>query len=203
MCSRFHLNLYGKKILQEFPGYRDFKEGDFRPGDISPVFKGDFERLTLAFMHWGFHSPGRKETVFNARAESAEEKVMFRDSLISRRCAVPASWFYEWNRNKEKIKFERKEGNSLLYLAGIWRREEGGEYFTILTTEANTSMKSTHDRMPLLLKKEEIPVWIGEDRYGIREPELPGDVREVLRRVPEELKKSTDYEQLSLFSMGE
>lgn len=202
MCSRFHLNLYGKKILQEFPGYRDFKEGDFHPGDVSPVFAGDFEQPALTFMYWGFHPSGRKETIFNARAESAEEKVMFRDSLLSRRCAVPASWFYEWNRNKEKIKFERKEENGLLYFAGIWRREEDGEHFTVLTTEANASMQSIHDRMPLLLKKEEIPVWIGEEKHSIREPELSKEVRAILGKVPEELKKSTDYEQLSLFSMG-
>lgn len=42
-----------------------------------------------------------KTTVINARAETALEKRMFRDSVASRRLAVPAARFYEWDREKQ------------------------------------------------------------------------------------------------------
>lgn len=206
MCSRFHLSLYGKKILQEFPGYRDFKEGDFHPGDSSPILTGESGHLILSFMYWGFHPDGRKDNIFNARAESAEEKPMFKDSLVSRRCAVPASWFYEWNHNKEKMKFEGPEQDGLLYFAGFWRREQDGEHFVVLTTEANASMKSTHDRMPLILSREELSGWVGSSKQrssqSASEAVLSETVRAALKKIPASLRKTADYEQLSLFQMG-
>ena len=38
--------------------------------------------------------------MINARAETAMEKRMFRDSVASRRLVVPAARFYEWDREK-------------------------------------------------------------------------------------------------------
>ena len=34
---------------------------------------------------------------------------MFRESVEHRRIVVPAAWFYEWNKSKEKNLFCRKE----------------------------------------------------------------------------------------------
>ena len=47
--------------------------------------------------------------------------------------------------------------------------------FIILTTAANASMKQTHDRMPVILEKEEILTWISEDDRvsGFLEKEMP------------------------------
>lgn len=188
MCSRFHLSMYAKRILEDFPGYRDFKEGDFRPGDLSPVFLGEYDKLYLSYMKWGFHPDGRKDNIFNARSESVEERSMFQKSFQEQRCIIPASWFYEWNRKKEKVRFDKKE-DGILYLAGLWRREEDGSHFVVLTTEANSSMKPVHDRMPLLLGKEDLTGWI----------QSPEPARELLKKTPEELVRSSDYEQLSLF----
>lgn len=122
--------------------------------------------------------------VFNARAETASEKVMFRDSLSRRRCVVPALGFYEWNRAGEKAVFESMTGE-LLYFAGCYRFEEGIPRFVIFTTESNQSMKKTHDRMPLILRKEQIETWLDNQ----------GKYLKLLVQAPEALKRTMTYEQ--------
>lgn len=69
------------------------------------------------------------------------------------------------------------------------RQFEDGMRFVILTTEANTSMKPVHDRMPLILEQNEIVPWILDN-------EKAGDI---LHKTPCLLERKSDYEQLSLF----
>ena len=113
---------------------------------------------------------------------------MFREGVARRRVAVPVSWFYEWNKSKEKYTFTR-EGSRVLFLAGFYNRYQDGEHFVILTTEANNSMAPVHSRMPLILDKDQVRDWIlDSDR-----------TRELLGQVPPELLKSCEYEQQTLF----
>lgn len=122
--------------------------------------------------------------VFNARSETAAEKPMFRDSLSRRRCVIPAKGFYEWNKAGEKAEFEAMTGE-LLYFAGCYRFENGIPHFVIFTTNSNESMKKSHDRMPLILKKEQIENWL-VNQYGYSE---------LLVQTPEALKRAITYEQ--------
>ena len=113
---------------------------------------------------------------------------MFRESTQNRRIVVVATWFYEWNRRKEKNIFYRKD-QAALFMAGIYSRHQGGERFVILTTQANASMQPVHDRMPLLLEKDEVIPWISDgERTGA-----------FLRKVPYLLERRADFEQMSLF----
>ena len=76
--------------------------GEIRPTDIVPVLAPDKSgRPSVYPMQWGFRLPPRKEgakdmLLVNARVETAAEKAAFRDAWISRRCIVPASWYFEW-----------------------------------------------------------------------------------------------------------
>ena len=51
----------------------------------------------------------------------------------------------------------------LLFMAGFYREEQGVPRYTILTTEANESMKPVHDRMPVMIGKNEIGPWITDN----------------------------------------
>ena len=42
-------------------------------------------------------------------------------------------------------------------IGGIWR----GESFSMVTTEANEVMALIHHRMPLVVRQEELPLWLG------------------------------------------
>ena len=144
--------------------------------------------ICCGWQHWGFPGFEGKKLIFNARCESASEKPLFRDSIRRRRIVIPASWFYEWNRKKEKNTFYRSD-MPVLFMAGLCRQYEDGEHFVILTTAANASMEPVHDRMPLILEYQEITEWILDDAKTGR----------ILHHIPCLLERKTEYEQLSLF----
>ena len=144
--------------------------------------------MRCGWQRWGFPGFQGKQVIFNARCESAMEKPMFRDSIRHGRMVVPAAWFYEWNRRKEKNTFYRKD-RPVLFMAGCCRQYEDGARFVILTTGANASMKPVHDRMPLILEEDEIAPWILDG----------GQAEHILHKTPCLLERRADYEQLTLF----
>lgn len=84
---------------------------------------------------------------------------MFRRSLEGRRCVVPSSGFFEWDREKQKYLFHLP-GEDALYMAGIWNEFAGERRFCIVTTAANGSISDIHSRMPVVLPKARVQDWI-------------------------------------------
>lgn len=164
---------------------------DIHPSEVAPVLAVEGQNLCCRWQRWGFPGFQGKQLIFNARSESVTEKRMFRESVGQRRIVVPAAWFYEWNRNKEKNIFYRK-GQPVLYMAGLYDRYQGEERFVILTTGANDSMQLVHDRMPLVLEQDEVYKWLVEDKL----------VEDFLHKVPPLLERRMDFEQMSLFVSG-
>lgn len=97
----------------------------------------------------------------------------------------PERGFYEWNREKEKFRFERKSGGTL-FLAGCFEEGKDRDRFVVLTTAANPSVLPVHDRMPLVLEKQEIDDWLLDDRAA----------ETLLHKTPGLLKAKADYEQI-------
>lgn len=132
--------------------------------------------LGASEMLWGFENPYRKGLIINARSETAREKNLFAESIARRRCVIPASGFYEWDRYKARYRCTLP-GNQLIFLAGFYREEYGANRYTILTTAANDSMIRVHDRMPVMIGRNEIRPWIYDDAklpefLGRKQPEL-------------------------------
>ena len=163
------------------------KAGDISPATAAPVLTASGQKLCCRWQRWGF--PWQKQIIFNARSESALQKKMFRESVEHRRVVVPVTWFYEWSRNKEKNVF-RRSGQPVLFMAGFFNRCQDEDRFVILTTAANASMEPVHDRMPLILDRDEIVPWIFDD----------GKTEAFLHKTPCLLNRSTEFEQMSLFS---
>lgn len=162
---------------------------DIHPSELAPVITADGDGLCCRWQRWGFPGFSGKQLIFNARCESAMEKKMFREGVEYRRIVVPAAGFYEWNKNKEKNIFYRK-GQPVLYMAGLYNRYQNEDRFVILTTAANDSMKPVHDRMPLVLERDEIHKWLNEDQL----------VETFLRKTPDLLERQAEFEQMNLFS---
>lgn len=107
----------------------------------------------------GPHCFSQKQVIFNASSESVLEKPTFRESALHHRLVIPAAWFYEWNKAKEKNILYRKDSPAL-YMAGLYKAYPEGKRFVILTTQANSSVQPVHERMPLVLEKDEITDWL-------------------------------------------
>ena len=162
---------------------------DIHPSELAPVITAEGDGLCCRWQKWGFPGFSGKQLIFNARCESALEKRMFREGVESRRIVVPAAGFYEWNKNKEKNIFYRK-GQPVLYMAGLYNRYQDEDRFVILTTAANDSMKPVHDRMPLVLERDEIHKWLVQDQL----------VETFLCKTPVLLERQAEFEQMNLFS---
>ncbi len=108
--------------------------------------------------------------MFNARTETVRDKPAYRTAYRRRRCVIPASGFYEWKKltakTKEPWHIFRQDGEPLIF-AGLYEscdRPEGHvDSCTIITTEPNEFMEPLHNRMPLILSRDDADVWLSHD----------------------------------------
>lgn len=145
--------------------------GEIRPTDIAPVLAPSaLNRALGAFpMQWGFTHPRRGMLVFNTRMETARERGMLAGSIDDRRCLIPASCYYEWKKTdtgqKERYAFRSGDGSTLL-MAGLYIRTSDPRRlpcFTILTQDADRSIRDLHPRMPVLVPFGRVEEWLSPD----------------------------------------
>ncbi len=106
--------------------------------------------------------------LINARGESARRKPSFRAAFAHRRCVVPVSGFFEWQKvegsTRKRPYWLGREDRGVLLLAGLWERWDKGdaplETFTILTTDANEVVSPIHNRMPVVLDTGDVGAWL-------------------------------------------
>jgi putative SOS response-associated peptidase YedK len=129
----------------------------------------------LVPMRWGLVPAWWKKPLkdlpatFNARAETAADKPVFRDAFMRRRCIIPASGYYEWRKvqdGRQPYYISAADGGVLSF-AGLWDRwtsPQTGEPLvscTIIVTAANAFTRPIHDRMPALLEPTDVAGWLG------------------------------------------
>jgi putative SOS response-associated peptidase YedK len=133
------------------------------------------EHIEAVMMQWGLvphwvKDPKESMHPINARAETLAEKPMFRSLLKNKRCLIPASGFYEWmkeGKKKNPFYIHLKE-NPIFAFAGlydVWYDASGEAHatYTIITTEANELVARLHNRMPVILKRENENRWLSGD----------------------------------------
>ncbi|MDO5292119.1 MAG: SOS response-associated peptidase [bacterium] len=184
MCGRFNVDFEEQKELKEIlkelnqkhPGNR-IKHGDVYPTDTAAILRADEAKIVPELSVWGFPGFQGKGVIINARSETVFEKRMFKDSMVTRRCLIPMTGFYEWDEQKNKYLF--KDGADVMYVGGIYNEYKGQNHFVILTTAANDSMREVHNRMPLIIAERDRESWLKE-----REK-----TNSILSKVPEALKR--------------
>lgn len=170
-----------REIMQEInrryagtPEHALIKSGEIFPSNIVPVLSQQGKDTEAHLFSWGFPSWQGKGLIINARSETVTEKPMFRQAFLNRRCIIPSTGFYEWKhidgqKKKDKYLF-RLPGRMVLYMAGIYALLEKDNIkfpgFVILTTAANSSVKTIHDRMPVILQPEEKEAWLTDNSYA-------------------------------------
>ena len=193
MCSRYYIDSGIEDELEKVVSDVDQQicqkcfAGDICPTDMAPIIEKTDQGLKLSTCKWGYLLSKGKNLVINARVETVMDKPAFQNGILYHRILVPASRFYEWNHLKEKNSFTRPDA-ATLYIAVFCDWFENERRFVILTTVANDSMVKVHDRMPLILEKEQMEDWFNNEK-----------MKTILRQVPARLKRHAEYEQQSLF----
>jgi putative SOS response-associated peptidase YedK len=145
------------------------------PSQLLPVVTND-NADRISFFKWGLipfwaKNPAIGYKMINARGETIAEKPSFKNAFARRRCLVPADGFYEWKKlpdGKTKIPYRIfLPGRPLFSMAGLWEtwKSPEGEHvhsFTIITTTPNDLMEGIHDRMPVILEKQDEKMWLEE-----------------------------------------
>jgi len=115
--------------------------------------------------HWAADlSAGVK--AINARAETVADKPSFRAAFKARRCVIPPSGFYEWQKvgKAKQPYFIHPRAGELFAFAGLWEVwTKGGspvESCTIITTTANDATWHPHERMPVILEPPHFAAWL-------------------------------------------
>lgn len=202
MCGRNSLFIPQERLEARFDA-RIVADGGYAPrynvapGDglevITDEAPGEIDRYRWGLIPSWSGDPG--ERIVNARAESADEKPVFRDAWESRPCLVLSSGFYEWReRNggpKRPYRVYRKDDPAFA-MAGLWDvRESAGETIacaTVLTTEPNELMEPIHDRMPVILPRNAESDWVSAGPTARKElcrpyPDDDLDAYEISTRV--------------------
>ena len=139
---------------------------------VYAVAEHEGERILSSF-RWGLIPWWAKDKKIgarniNARAETVAEKPAFRESFAKRRCLIPADGFYEWQRlPKGKLPhYIYGADQAPLALAGLWsswKDPDSGDRVlscTIITGEPNELVAGIHDRMPVILSRENWSAWL-------------------------------------------
>lgn len=194
MCGRY---FFGDRTADEVekelglrPGSVSPRLGDATPGMMLPGIvrsRSSAGVTDVQDLFWGLKGSDGK-LIINARAESATDKPMFSESIMHRRCLLPAAGFYEWDRDKTRFVFKRTDGKPM-YLAGFYDLSANKDSFVILTTAANKSMEPVHDRMPVMIGAVNAQEYLTDAAAAL----------DMLKEPMPELERSSDYEQLSLF----
>ncbi|WP_010283290.1 SOS response-associated peptidase [Bacillus timonensis] len=179
MCGRFTLFAEFEEIINRFDIEAAIEQDLYNPSfNIAPSQSvlsviNDGSRNRLGYLRWGFVPSWAKDEkigykMINARAETLAEKPSFKQAFQHRRCLIIADSYYEWKRGAEKSKTPMRiklKSEKLFAMAGIWERwksPEGKPLFScsIITTTPNELMKDIHDRMPVILRKEDEKTWL-------------------------------------------
>lgn len=152
------------------------------PTQNMPVIRLEGTDMKLDTMRWGLIPSWAKDKnigykLFNARSETVFEKPAWRSAIKTRRCLIPATGFYEWKRegtSKKQPYYITVKRRTIISFAGIWElwKDENGNHvstYSILTTTPNKEMSELHDRMPVILHKEDEEAWLNENNRDFLE----------------------------------
>jgi len=178
MCGRFTIVIRPDELQLELdlglvPSSLD-PHKDYFPGSGIPVII-DAQSRNVEIFYWGLVPSWAKDVtigrkMFNAKAETLIEKPSYKTAFLRSRCLIPATGYYEWKfsgKGKISYLFSSSEEKAFTF-AGLWEYwmdSTGNEVYsaTIITCPANEITGQYHDRMPVILGRDDRWKWM-EDR---------------------------------------
>ena len=143
------------------------------PGQIIPIIMQEYGKKILEPVKWGLvpfwaKDPKIGYRMINTRAETIAEKPSFKAAFKYRRCLIPSNGFYEWRKSDKQPFYIHLPDHELFTFAGIWEEwhhPDGSSLRTcsIITTEPNETMQEIHERMPVILSREDEDKWLKQN----------------------------------------
>jgi putative SOS response-associated peptidase YedK len=201
MCGRYSVKQDLNKVEDQLKLRLSEKAKNWKPSfniapsQIAPVVTSDEPDLIDVF-HFGLVPHWAKDKkvgykMINARSETLLEKPSFKPLMVNnKRCLVLADSFFEWKKEgKAKRPFRiYLPDREVFFFAGLWsswKDPDGETYnsFSIITTAPNKLMEKIHDRMPVILTREEEKLWLDPDQN-------PKDLLKILKAYPADAMKA-------------
>lgn len=190
MCGRFTLIVTYEELLdildknyqiQSFEQENTLPRYNIAPTQdvLSIIYDG--KRYRAGYLKWGLVPSFAKDEkigakMINARAETLLDKASFSNLIETKRCVILADSFYEWKKaEQEKIPYRISVVNQKLFsfagLRSVYKRPDGSllHTATIITTTANEMMKEIHERMPVILTKENEKIWLDVNQKNVKD----------------------------------
>lgn len=175
MCGRYTLLADEWEIRQRFniPDAIDSFHPSFNiaPGQNVLAVIYDGKKRRAGYLRWGLVPSWAKDekignNMINARSETAHEKPSFKNLMVRKRCLVIADSFYEWQKTDtgkipKRIQVKNRKLFAFAALWDKWQNEEKTLFTcTLLTKDANESLREIHHRMPIILPQEKEDIWL-------------------------------------------
>jgi len=152
------------------------------PTQVAPVVLMHNHQTRIELMRFGLIpfwakdiKSANKYSLINAKGEEIDQKRSYKDAFQHRRCIIPLSGFYEWQRiNDTKHPFAiHLRSEPIMSIAGVWEHwrsqqpDQEVKSFSIITTSANSMMQMIHDRMPVLLDRKDESSWLDPENHNV------------------------------------
>ena len=183
MCGRFSITINQEELkahlstnynVANFSAVFKLPRFNIAPGQEIIAIINDGKNNRVGHLKWGFIPSFAKDekigfSMINAKSETIDQKISYRQSFEKRRCLILADSFYEWKRvgkDKTPMRIKKTDG-SIFAMAGIWNtyiRPDGVKVHScaIITTSANKLVGEIHDRMPVILNQVDQKVWLNQ-----------------------------------------
>lgn len=182
MCGRYTHNLTWEQIVNLYRLTLPEQEPEklkpnynVAPTHVMPIVRPAGNGRELLMAGWGLipfwmkpeNLAKQAYSTINARADRIQTAASYREPFRKRRCLVPASGWYEWQkidaRTKRPHHFQPKA--TPFAFAGVydvWNADGKSSItsFSIVTTDAAPSTAKVHDRMPVILEESQFEDWM-------------------------------------------
>jgi len=182
MCGRYTYKLSWAEIVKLYhltlpdePPERLRPNYNVAPTQVMPIIRPAGNGRELLLAGWGlvpfWLKPERlgqqPYATINARSDRIQTAPTYREPFKKRRCLVPASGWYEWQKTGAKTKRPFHFGpRSVPFAFGgvydVWNADGKSTItsYAIVTTAAAPDTLEYHDRMPLVLEESQFDDWM-------------------------------------------
>lgn len=170
MCNLYKMDTSASEVAKLFGAA--VVEGSNAPAEIYPGYPGMVVAGgELRSMVWGFPlvlkskktgAPLKPKPVNNVRSDKLNSG-FWKPSFQSRRCLIPVTSFAEAEGEKGRMTrtWFALPDEPVFAVAGIWRdTAEWGPAYSMVMTEACIHVADVHDRMPVILRRQDWADWL-------------------------------------------